>query len=239
MEVFYSTATVTGSPVQVPPPAVQGTGLSGLGAWSGDVPFLDVAEFRGLPQDPELPSLYATIDWGDGTGAQQNLVFVTFKDGAYVVSGSHEYRATTPSGSQTSIGGTFPIKVTLYFNDHDDATKNTLLATAQTSIDVMPNSPGGLTLNLAAGAPFSGVLGTFMADAGRSVNAGFIDWGDGSTQGTDATLTPLGNNVYQVSGSHTYAAPGRYRISLQLDYGTPEQFDTTVFDALVSTASIT
>jgi hypothetical protein len=98
--------------------------------------------------------------------------------------------------------------------------------------------PGGLTLNLAAGSPFSGVLGTFTAQPNRAIVGSALDRGDGATQPFDPVLTPMGNNILQVSGSHTYAVAGRYRISLQVTYGQGDAVDGAAFDVLVSTAVV-
>lgn len=214
---FESTFVVSGSPVQVPPPPVQPVGLAVPDAFADNISVAPLAEFRGLQPDPYLANLYAIIDWGDGP-AGPFLAVVDLQGGRYVVTGSHTYFDITPPGVPTTVARTFPIKVTLVLNDHDDPTNNTVLGTAQTSVNALPNSQGGLTLNLAAGTPLSGTIGTFTADPTRTIDGSAIDWGDGTTSQSDPVLTPLGNNVYRVTGSHTYASPGRYRINFAVSY---------------------
>lgn len=216
-ESFLSTMVVSGSPVQVPPPSVQPAGLAIPDALADSLSSVPLAEFRGLQPDPYSADLYALVDWGDGN-VGPFLAFVDFQGGRYVVTGSHQYSSITPGGLETSVAGMFPIKVTLLLNDHDDATKNTVLGTAQTSVNVLPNSQGGLTLNLAAGTVFSGSIGTFTADPTRAIIASAMDWGDGTGTQSDPVLTPLGNNTYRVTSSHTYASAGRYRINFAVAY---------------------
>jgi type VI protein secretion system component Hcp len=72
-----------------------------------------------------------------------------------------------------------------------------------------PLAATGIHINAIAGAPFQGAVATFTnADPiGRVTSyTASIDWGDGSTSA--GVITDLGGGKFQVSGSHTYAAPG-------------------------------
>lgn len=236
---FEGTMTVSGPAVIVPPTPVQVTALPVADAAADTLNLVPLARLTGLPQDPLVPQVYSVIDWGDGSAGSSPLgAFTEFDNGAYVVKGNHQYMAFE-GGRSTSLSGTFTVTVTFLLNDHDDPTKNTVLGTAKTTVTALPNSAGGTTLALTHGQAFSGSVGTFMLDPGVTFIAASLDWGDSSSADFNPTITPLGNNTYRVTSAHTYASPGRYRISLQLNEPNPGGGSTGVSDVLVSTAAVT
>jgi hypothetical protein len=72
-------------------------------------------------------------------------------------------------------------------------------------------------LDLTPNTPFSGVVASFTDSDLVGLAGDFtvsIDWGDGSTA-TPGTVTGS-NGVFSVSGSHSYAAGGRYSVAVTL-----------------------
>ncbi|MDB5304739.1 MAG: hypothetical protein JWM97_2288, partial [Phycisphaerales bacterium] len=120
---------------------------------------------------------------------------------------------------------------------------DTVLGSITQTINAVPNSQGGVTLNLTTGQAFSGSIGviTFTDVQGGPLIGGQVDWGDNSAGDTAVTLTPLGGGMYQINDSYTYAQPGRYRISFAPTY--KDAYGSTVTDEgpgwLVSTAVVT
>jgi hypothetical protein len=77
----------------------------------------------------------------------------------------------------------------------------------------------GVTLNLIAGQPFSGSLGTFTgitpAREARFTISAIVHWGDGSAASAgDVSIDSAG--TISISGSHTYARAGRHPIAVSI-----------------------
>jgi hypothetical protein len=96
-----------------------------------------------------------------------------------------------------------------------------------------PLSAATVNFSATAGAPFSGTVATFTTsdqlDAAAAYTA-VITWGDGSTS---SGIVSGGNGSFTVSGSHTYAAAGRYAVSVQIS--NPDTQSATASD----TATVT
>ncbi|HZP68219.1 MAG TPA: hypothetical protein VFB32_18090, partial [Rudaea sp.] len=77
-------------------------------------------------------------------------------------------------------------------------------------------SATAMTFNATTGSPFTGTVATFTDTATAAVASNFtatIDWGDGTT----STGTVVGGSgSFQVSGTHTYAAPGQYAVNVTI-----------------------
>ncbi|MGH2487200.1 MAG: hypothetical protein ACRDHE_14425, partial [Ktedonobacterales bacterium] len=117
--------------------------------------------------------------------------------------------ATAPSTHNATI--------TVLLNDHVDPAQNTVLTVFHQTVTFEPTSLGGAVLHLTSGQAFSGAIGVLSGVAGQTPQGVTIYWGDNSTPSA-ATLTPLGNDQYTVSGSHQYAAAGAYFIGVQSPY---------------------
>jgi hypothetical protein len=77
----------------------------------------------------------------------------------------------------------------------------------------------GVTLNLIAGQPFSGSLGTFtgitLGREARFTISAIVHWGDSSAASAgDVSIDAAG--TISVSGSHTYARAGRHPIAVSI-----------------------
>lgn len=78
----------------------------------------------------------------------------------------------------------------------------------------------GRSITATAGQPFSGIVADFSDanSAPPSMYSATIDWGDGTapTPGTISCECAPGPAPYHVSGTHTYAQPGTYTITIVL-----------------------
>ena len=231
--------SVSGPPAAIPPPQVRIAGMNLPPAFADSFNG-PLATLSGIAPDPYGTDVYAIADWGDGGQAGPFGVYVQYQDGVYVAHGFHTYAGITTGNIQTSISGVFDVRITFKLNDHVDPTQNTTLGSVDDTLTVLPNSQGGVSLNLASGQSFSGFIGSATLDPARTLVAATLDWGDDSGPDTQVMLTPLGNGQFNVSGSHVYQTAGRYRIALQLTYQAvpPGQGYESVQDALVSTAVI-
>jgi uncharacterized protein (TIGR03118 family) len=161
-----------------------------------------VASFGDEDLGGRVANYTATIDWGDGFGSAGQVTAAG--GGTFAVIGSHIYTEETQglavSVAIRDIGGA---QVTAASTANvDDAPLDLTPAKVQVP-------PGGSASNL--------VLATFTDLGGAeplSSYAATIDWGD-STTTTVGSLRPAGA-MFQIAGSHHYAAPGTYNIQLLL-----------------------
>ena len=93
------------------------------------------------------------------------------------------------------------------------------LVTIDKSSKTLTVTPTDQTLSSRAGSPVSATLATFLGAPGTTAStySASIDWGDGRT--SRGTLTPGQLNSYAVTGSHTYAEPGWYRVAVTVSDG--------------------
>lgn len=213
--VLDSTMVVSGPVAPLPTPTGQAVGDDSLVApadyFSGTLAELTSAS---LPPGDCAPEAFA--DFGDGSGP--GLIDVAEQDGKWVASGAHLFEAED-NGRITTVQGAFDVTVAFKTHDHVNAQDETVIATVHETMDVQPNTPGGLTVTATAGRPFSGVIGTLAIDPRRPFQFATIGWGDiAGAPVTTAVLSPLGNNQYLVSGSYTYSQAGRYRVTVQAHY---------------------
>jgi hypothetical protein len=77
-----------------------------------------------------------------------------------------------------------------------------------------PLTVTGVNISAPAGAPFSGTLATFSnVSPNTTPYTALIDWGDGSTS---TLVISVSGSSLTVTGSHTYAAPTSYTISVTI-----------------------
>jgi hypothetical protein len=82
------------------------------------------------------------------------------------------------------------------------------------------------TVNATAGAPFTGAVATFSDSTLGTVPANYIatiNWGDGHF--TNGTIAADGKGGFTVSGTNTYATPGKFAITVDVrDFAGNEVF---------------
>jgi hypothetical protein len=163
---------------------------------SGDIDFavLDASGFNSS-NAPQM-----VVHWGDGSAPlKSSTIFVP--DTGRVV-------ASLPFDSRHTYGqpGNYTVHVSFKYQNHT-------VAGFSKSVHVARNSPLGATLVENASSPFTASLGSFQGISTMAAQSAVIDWGDG--QNSDATLANNENGQpAQVTGSHTYARPGRYQVSV-------------------------
>jgi len=164
----------------------------------------------------------ASVDWGDGT------------TGVGTVSGGGGADLTV-SGVHTYVDeGSFPVTITL----SDDA-PGTAAATATTTATVAEGDFGNLlpmTVTPTEGQAFSGGVASFT-DAGNpdQVAGDFsatINWGDGTT--TTGTVSGSTGGPFTISGAHTYADEGSFKVLAAFADDSPSTLSATI----TSTAAV-
>jgi hypothetical protein len=142
-----------------------------------------------------------------------------------------------PSGTTTFAGMLFPDPVvtrvvvtfgsSIFTWDGSTVTNGGPSSVAGDDVVLSEPAPARQAVSATAGVPISPVLDTFTNDESRATAT--IDWGDGSR--TVGTILPLGNDTFNVTGSHSYALTGSYTATVTVtDFSTPadEQTSNTV-----------
>jgi hypothetical protein len=200
--VHHGTApdSVVSSSATVGDPSVVATGGFNIAATVGsDSGSQTLATFAD-PGGPEAVANYtATVAWGDGTTSSGTITLGA--DGqTFSVSGSHTYAAS----------GSFVGQVTIGHGTSAAVSTNFTAAVSSTGITL-----SGINVSAVAGGPFNGEVASFTRGNPAPPTSAFravIDWGDGTAP--SAGVITFSNGVFQVAGSHTYAAARRYYISV-------------------------
>jgi len=156
-----------------------------------------VATFTDSDDSTKPNSFTASIDWGDGTPVTPGTIAQS--DTIFLVIGEHTY----------ADEGTFTVTVTI--NEVAGPGTATALTTATvTEADVLSGTP--TSFSVPAGVSFTTVVASFSDTLTSNVASDFvatIDWGDATTSA--GTISGSAGS-FQVSGTHTYAAPGTYSV---------------------------
>jgi autotransporter-associated beta strand protein len=211
----FGVAFVVFDPVTVP----QGTHtVSGV---EGTVTAPQVVATFTDPAGPETLDEYAaTIDWGD---QQTSDGQISFANGVFSVSGSHQYAEE----------GTYAISVTIYhppgldFNYYSRAQ-----ATASIS-DAAVRAQGQSISGTEGTDTGSQLLATFTDPGGVEALADYsatVDWGDGQT---GAGVISFSNGGFSVTGSHSYAEEGNHGVTVTINHDQAPQA-TAFSNAVIS-----
>jgi uncharacterized repeat protein (TIGR01451 family) len=201
--------TVT-STVHVVDVSVAGTGnFIVSAAENADSGAQTVATFVDPAGAEAIGDYSASIDWGDGSLAGTGAITLDSSTGTFTVQGSHLYAEE----------GIYTIQVTL---GHDTAANVTVFSRA-----VVAEIP-------VAASPTPAVTGVEGADTGTVTVAKFTDpggaealseyvaviaWGDNSTSFGTITFDSV-SGVFSVSGNHTYAMEGMFRVVVNIQHGS-------------------
>jgi hypothetical protein len=156
-----------------------------------------LVKLTGVPGT--IRSAKTHLDWGDGS--VYDFVSDNY-DGQVLANLYHTY--TTP--------GNYAFAVTFKAG-------RTQLGAFHQEVIVGQNSPGGLSLSATTGARFEGTIGSFTAITTAIPKKVGIEWGDDTR--SLATFVAKGDNQYEVTGAHTYATPGSYRVHAVVSFGLP------------------
>ena len=166
----------------------------------------------------------ASVDWGDGSGADTNTN-ITENDGVFSVFGTHTYDHAGDHTITTTIS---------------DPGGSSSIASSTATVDnaVVSATPG--SIRATEGQSASGVLASFT-DANAAADASdftaSIDWGDGNISSGDVVWNN-GTNQFDVSGSNTYDHAGHHTVTVTID-GAYGEVASTNFDTLVANQTIT
>jgi len=198
-ESTFAQNHLTAYEVPCPEKAIVARGTT-INSVEGSVFTGPVATFTDPDPNAVAAEYSAVIDWGDGTTSAGIVSGPT--GGPFTVSGTHTY----------ADEGSYTIQVTI--TDAETPT-NTAIATSTAMVADAALTAG--TLTLAGGtegvSPTSATFTFTDANVG-STTADFtatIDWGDGTSSA--GTVTGAAGS-YSVSGSHTYAEEGSYKVTV-------------------------
>jgi hypothetical protein len=200
-------AVVVSSSTNIADQAVVATGAFTVSGMEGtSTATQTVATFTDPAGAEALGDYGASIAWGDG---QTSTGVITNDPNTHLftVNGGHSYAEE----------GTPTITVTL---THDSSPAAVASSTAGIA-DPAVSATGGFTVSGTAGtATTSQTVATFTdpggADALGEYSAAII-WGDGQTSAGAIIYDPA-SNLFTVSGSNTYAAPGAYTIAVTINH---------------------
>jgi hypothetical protein len=153
----------------------------------------------------------ATVDWGDGSAPSSAQVVPRFGGDfalcEYSVTSDHKYAHFGVFTTTVSIAG------------GPQAHSGT--DTGQITVADVGIAGQGQPANAAAGTPFVGQVAEFKDQNQLSQPGDFsstIDWGDGSLPTTGVISGQ--NGQFEVSGTHTYTAPGSYAVRTTFSHPT-------------------
>jgi hypothetical protein len=195
-----STATVANSAVAT----IQATGASFNGMEAQAFNNVTVATFTDSLAGQTAADYTAQIDWRDG---QTTAGAVTQKpDGSFTVTGSHTYAAD----------GTVKPLVTIQDINH---AQNNDSAVATATVTDAPLNGAAVAVNVAHGVVVTNQLVATFTDTAPAEPvpnySASINWGDG-TAASAGTIT-FANGTFSVSGTHTYATPGKYNLGVTIN----------------------
>src|SRR5262249_30056279 len=131
---------------------------------------------------------------------------ITDQGGAvFAVGGTHTY--TTPNS--------YTVTVTI---QHPQGVVASATATSTATV-VAGWTASGVNFQVLLGTLFTGTVATIQnADTvgGIAAYTATITWGDGKT--SPGTIADQGNGVFAVNGTHAYAAPGTYTVTVDIEH---------------------
>ena len=149
-----------------------------------------------------------TVDWGDGSTSPISIPkAINSSPGncSYDARGDHTY----------AHAGQYNVNATICLG----ATCTTTPTAGVANIAQAPLKGEAAGQTATAGRAFSGQIAELKDDNQLSHAADFtatIDWGDGTAPSTGTIAGDAGN--YTIDGSHTYAAPGGYRLAVTVSH---------------------
>jgi hypothetical protein len=188
------TATVTDAPLSAGQAAtfstVEGTGLANavVATFTDGNPLALATDFS------------ATINWGDSE--TDSAIVSAAPSGGFAVTGTHAYTAL----------GTHPVTTVI-----TDSGGSNLTMTGSTTVTAALSGGRPAAVAAVAQRPYSGLLATFTdstPDVQPSELTATVSWGDSNT--SPGIVTPGPNGSFQVNGSHIYAQPGIYPITVDI-----------------------
>ncbi len=214
--------------IPVPLPALTGTEGTPLAVFPlTSVPIASFIDLNPLATVADFNGDDVDIDWGDSTHSDGT---VTLVGGVFIVSGNHTYDEVTAPGTPPAQQPPYTITVTV----HDDGGSVTSITNTAKIVDAPLSNPTAINVTGTEGLALVNVpLATFDDRnhfASVSDYNATIDWGDGTLLDRNTVVSIVGdaflggfpNTLVQVSGNHTYAEEGMYKIVVTiLDIDNP------------------
>lgn len=187
-----------------------------------------VKNLAGIAAD--FSNLQGAITWGDGSSSA--ATFSKNPNGSIAISGDHTWQnagaftvivtlSRTPTNSTGGPNIFAPMRVA------------TIRTTAKVAQNTVPTS-GGVTFTAVAGQSFTQNLGGFHFLNVDLLLTPNITWGDGTTSAGDLGGGLLANGNYTVTGTHTYAQPGQYKIHVVVNSSLVGQPPTVALTGYVA-----
>jgi pentapeptide MXKDX repeat protein len=163
----------------------------------------DTVELATTFTDPGSADTHtATIDWGDGTPVEAGTVVEPTDTVSGTVSGSHAY----------GDDGSYTVTVTVTDDDGGSAQDTFFVTVVNVAPTVMPVNSSAYT-----GDETTPILVAEFTDPGflDTHTAVIINWGDG-TSSVGSVTEPTDTEPGKVYGTHSYAAPSMYTVTVQV-----------------------
>ncbi len=203
-------ATVTAL-ADVADPAVNAAGdFTVQGTEGADTGLQTVATFTDPAGSEDVSNYSAVIDWGDGNTSPATITYDADND-VFIVSGSNAYAEE----------GGYTVTVTISHGTADDVTVTSTAAVAD-----VPVVGQGVTFPATKNQGFvDQTVATFTDPAGSEDVGDYtatIDWGDGSAPDAGTISYDPDQDVFTVTGSHTYPRRGTNTITVTLSHDTAD-----------------
>ncbi len=214
--------------IPVPLPALTGTEGTPLAVFPlTSVPIASFIDTNPLATVADFNGDDVDIDWGDSTHSDGT---VTLVGGVFIVAGNHTYDEVTAPGTPPAQQPPYTITVTV----HDDGGSVTTITNTAKIVDAPLSLPTAINVTGTEGLPLVNVPLATFADRNHFASVSdynaTIDWGDGTLLDRNTVVTIVGdaflggfpNTLVQVSGNHTYAEEGTYKVVVTiLDIDNP------------------
>jgi PKD repeat protein len=215
---------------QVTNPAVNATGGFTISAIEGVASTVQtVATFTDPGGAEPLASYSALIAWGDGTASPGTI---TFSNGLFTVSGSHDYVEA----------GSYPVTTTI---NHALAPASTAVSGASVAFATPIVFPISGNAGVLPGQAVT-LTAAFIDSGVKNTHSAVFDWDDAASGQHDLSsgMVTESNGSGSVSGTHAFASAGIYTVSLTVTssngaHSTPVHFIISVGEAayLLSTSA--
>jgi len=211
-------STVQGQPLDL----IEVATVSGPAIAALNTNYAEAGPDSGLGGSLDNGQFVANVQWASGKSA-------VHLDGSFTTTGRQD--TLTISSNNYLVAGHYPLRVTLSDNGKT-------LATLNERVTILPRTTNGLALHAVAGKPFTGTVG-FITSPLESNQTLSIDWGDRTNDPSPVQTVSESNGKIAVEASHTYAAPGKYIITVYLvTLGTPHGAGDEITRELVSAITV-
>lgn len=175
-------------------------------SWTGDLGKVD------FPYLINAKTLEATVNWGDGTTLDSDIVVRQTAPGEIVIDGTHTYANAGKYEIQITVETIPPVITPM-----NALIEPLVLAKFDSSASIRPDVGGGASLLELVGQKFTAGLGTFVYNNVDLAFNAVINWGDGTTSsGMVVRDNREGFNDWIVVGTHNYSKISDYKVEVSV-----------------------